>query len=229
MTHSRDPLPLRRGCAYAVDVVDTAMAPGSGRQTLLDECRTIEENSAYTAQAHFEVCDDAGRMAKLLTIGPSIIGGLAAAFVGVGVPKSLGEANWLGLVAAVAAVMTGLASGLGVDKKATAHQSAGNVLTQLRHDARALRESFAHMMSDELLYADVRRLHDRYGMLIQVLEITDNKYFERSRRKIQAGWLEPDFRQKSPPGLLGTADTAGGAPVLPSGPPRGPGGFSGST
>jgi hypothetical protein len=203
-------------------VGDTPIPDSPARQALLDECHTIDENCSYTAQAHFEACADAERMTKTLTIAPSIVGALIGAAVAVGAP------TWLGILGAVAGVTSGLASGLGVDKRGTAHKSAANLLTGLRHDARALRETFAAHMADEVLLAEVRRLHDRYGVLIQASEITDNKYFERARQRIQAGRLEPDFRQRSQPALPGTADTPTGAPTLPSGPPKGPDDSSGS-
>jgi hypothetical protein len=96
----------------------------------------------------------------------------------------------------VSGLVTGLASIFGVDRKAGLHKQAGNVLTALRHEDRALHESYWREIPHEQFVAEVRRIHDRYNLLIQILETTDNDAFEKGRKKIKAGIFEPDFPKR---------------------------------
>jgi hypothetical protein len=56
-----------------------------------------------------------------------------------------------------------------------------------------LHESYWREIPHEQFVAEVRRIHDRYNSLIQILETTDNSAFEEARKKIKAGIFEPDF------------------------------------
>ena len=158
---------------------------------LLDECRTIDENCLYTGQTHFIMADSSQKKARLMILIPSLIavasGAIAAVF-------SLG---WAGGMASGAAGFASLASVLGVDRNAISHRSAGNLLTSLRHEVRALHESFWKEMSREQLYFEVKRLNDKYNCVCLALDSTDNKAFEKARERIKKGRFEPDFRMGS--------------------------------
>lgn len=156
-------------------------------QHLINECKIVEENCLYTSQAHFAMADKAEFQARLFLIVPSCIAAVSGIFTAIGFPA------WIGSFAAVSGLITGLASAFGVDRKAGAHKQAGNVLTALRHEARALYESYWREIPREQFVAEVRRIHDRHNSLIQILETTDNAAFEKGRKKIKAGIFEPDF------------------------------------
>ena len=161
-------------------------------QHLLDECKIIEENCLYTSQAHFAMANKAEFQSRLFLIVPSCVAALSGILTAIGFP------SWLGAFAAVSGLITGIASIFGVDKKAGAHKQAGNVLTALRHEARALHEAYWREIPHEQLVAEVRRIHDKYNSLIQMIETTDDSAFEKGRKKIKAGLFDPDFRsQKS--------------------------------
>jgi hypothetical protein len=156
-------------------------------QHLINECKIVEENCLYTSQAHFVMADKAEFQARLFLIVPSCIAAISGILTAIGFPA------WIGSFAAVSGLVTGLASAFGVDRKAGLHKQAGNVLTALRHEARALHESYWREIPHEQFVAEVRRIHDRYNSLIQILETTDNAAFEEGRKKIKAGIFEPDF------------------------------------
>ncbi|MBN3874509.1 MAG: SLATT domain-containing protein [Nostoc sp. JL33] len=159
-------------------------------QHLLNECKIIEENSLYTSQAHFQMANKAEFQARLFLIVPSCIAAVSGVLTAIGFP------SWIGAFAAVSGLITGLASVFGVDRKAGAHKQAGNVLTALRHEARALHEAYWRELPHEQFVAEVRRIHDKYNSLIQTLETTDNAAFEEGRNRIKAGLFEPDFQKK---------------------------------
>ena len=48
---------------------------------LLEECRTVEENCLYNAQAHFEIASRARRLNIFLLILPAALAGLGGLFV----------------------------------------------------------------------------------------------------------------------------------------------------
>lgn len=161
-------------------------------QYLLDECKTIAENCLYTAQTHYEMANKKiFRTRLLLLIIPSCVAAIAGILTAVGFP------GWLGAISAVAGFITAIASYLGIDQQAMAHKQAANLLTALRHEARALSETYWRELPHGQLVAEVRRLGDRYNSLIQALETTDTTAFELARKRIQSGIFEMDFRQQS--------------------------------
>ena len=157
-------------------------------QHLLDECKIVEENCLYTSQTHFQMASKAESQARLLLIIPSFIAAISGILTAIGFP------SWIGAFAAVSGLITGIASFLGVDKKAGVHKQAGNILTALKHEARTLHEAYWQEIPREQLIAEVRRIHDKYNTLIQILETTDNSAFEEGRKRIKNGLFNPDFR-----------------------------------
>jgi len=156
-------------------------------QHLINECKIVEENCLYTSQAHFVMADKAEFQARLFLIVPSCVAAISGILTAIGLPA------WIGSFAAVSGLVTGLATAFGVDRKASSHKQAGNVLTALRHEARALYESYWREIPREQFVAEVKRIHDRYNSLIQIIETTDNTAFEKGRKRIKAGIFEPDF------------------------------------
>lgn len=158
-------------------------------QHLLDECATVAENSLYTAQAHFVDAERATQWARLLFLIPSGIAAVAGMMTSFGLP------GWIGAFAAASGLVTGVASALGADRKASAHVRAGNLFTALRHEARSLCEAYAKELSREQLVAEMRRLDDRYSWLIQTLEPTSPKAFEVARKRVKKGLFTMDFAE----------------------------------
>ena len=155
---------------------------------LLEELQTIEENCLYTAQAHFSIAGRKGTAVKIVFIGASAMAAIAGGLVAAGLPA------WLGVFSAVGGVVGAVTAALGANKDVHTHIVAANVLTKMRHEARALREAFAPTLSTDDLVREVRRFSDAYNNLIQGLPPTDAKSMERARKLIQAGQFQPDFR-----------------------------------
>jgi hypothetical protein len=153
-------------------------SPSKNIQYLINECKIVEKNCLYTSQAHFVMADKAEFQARLFLIVPSCIAAISGILTAIGFPA------WIGSFSAVSGLVTGLASAFGVDRKAGLHKQAGNVLTALQHEARALHESYWREIPHEQFVAEVRRIHNRYNSLIQILETTDNSAFEEGRKKI---------------------------------------------
>lgn len=163
---------------------------------LLAACQRIEENCLYTGQTHFEMALQKGKRAKgWLVLLPSSISSISGLIVALGAP------GWLGAFAAVSGLVSGVASFLGVDKEATAHETAGKLLTQLRHEVRALADTYSPDMPLEHFAAQVRALENRYGAFVASLPLTENKTFEKVRAKIKSGTFQYD--SESPAALSG--------------------------
>jgi len=158
---------------------------------LLDECKTIDENCLYTAQTHFVMTQTAQKKVWRLVFWPSLLAVLTGGITAFGGP------DWWGAIGAIAAGLAGLATVLGADRDVVAHSAAGGLMTSMRHEARALHETFWKEMSKKELYYEIRRLHDKYNNLRLALGPTDNAAFEVARKRIKEGIFEPDFRQHS--------------------------------
>jgi hypothetical protein len=149
---------------------------------LLAECEKVEENCLYTAQTHFVMAAKKQRLASgWLVVLPSIVSSLS------GLAVAIGAKPWVGAFAAVAGVVSGVATFLGVDKEASSHETAGKLLTQLRDDSRALRETYSHDLSAEQLGTEVRAIGNRYRAYVASLPLTDEASFEKARAKIKSG------------------------------------------
>lgn len=72
------------------------------------------------------------------------------------------------------------------------HLLAGKNFTALKHDARALHETFSLGMDDAELAIEAKKLHERYNDLVKFVPQTDDKAFNLARGKIQQGIHDPD-------------------------------------
>ena len=154
----------------------------------LEELKTVEENCLYTAQAHFEIASRKSGTVKTVYIVAALVSALGGCLVAFGMPK------WLGALPALGGAMGAVFSAVGIDKDVHTHLVAANALTKLRHEARALRETYSTTMTPEDLSRDTRNVSDAYNSMIQGLPPTDEKAMQKARAVIQSGRFEPDFR-----------------------------------
>jgi hypothetical protein len=154
----------------------------------LTELHTVEENCLYTAQAHFAMASRKGTVVKVIYISAAVVSAIGGCLVAGGLPK------WLGALPALGGVVGAVISAIGVDRNVHAHLIAANALTKLRHEARALRETFSKAMSSENLARETRRSTEAYNNMIQGLPPTDESAMKTARAAIQAGRFDPDFR-----------------------------------
>lgn len=172
---------------------------------LLAECKKIEENCLYTGQTHFEIASQKARRASgWLVLLPSLIS------AGSGLAVAIGAPGWVGAFAAFAGIVSGVATFLGVGKEANAHETAGKLLTQLRDEARALRETFSLEWSPDQFATEVRALGTRYRAFVASLPLTEDAAFEKVRAKIRSGVFQ--FDSAAPAALPGTAQPGLPAP-----------------
>jgi hypothetical protein len=183
------------------------------RTKLDDELKRVEESCLYLAQAQFKTAAaKGGRARKWLMLMPGIVTAVVGAAVAVGAPAALGA------IAALAGVTTTIASFLGVDRDAAAHELAGKTLTALRHEGRFLREATVAGLSDEEYHAEIKRLSDRYNSYQLSQPTPDDSAFAAARAAIKDKIFEFDADEK--PGSLGGADVKalrdGSQPALPA-------------
>jgi hypothetical protein len=158
------------------------------RNDLLKECALIHENAEYTAEAHHQVEARERLVGRVLSIGPAVITAILGALTGTGWIKPEAGA----LLTAASAVFTALATGLDPLASADAHLRAAKAWTNMKHDARRLRDTFSSGMTDDALTASVHALADRYKDLVDQSPVTTDSAFEKAREKIQNGRHKPD-------------------------------------
>ena len=164
--------------------------PNDDIQHLIDECKTVEENCLYTAQAHYIIAQRENVKKWVLIVSPACLSGLAGALVACGLPA------WIGVIGAVLGGISGVAAALGVDRDAIQHITAGHILTSLRHEARQIYEVFSHEYAHAELFSEVKRLDDKYNSVRLSLPCTDDAAFENAREKIQKGRFVPDYKEQ---------------------------------
>src|ERR1035437_6658346 len=128
--------------------------------------------------------------ARWLVIVPSAIAGIAGVLTAVGLPV------WIGAFSAVGGFLAAVYSAFGESESPIRHRLAANQWTSLRHEARALSETYSKELPHEQFLAEARRIDDRYTTLCQALEPTDKEAFEKARERVKAGLFVPDFREK---------------------------------
>lgn len=157
------------------------------RKQLIAECKHIQENCTYTAEAHHDLADRSRRLSIWLQIVPSVITAILASIVTLGwAPVILNGLTVIG------AVISAVANVLNPLKDYFDHLNAAKNFTIIKHDARALRESFGIKMSDSAFASAVETLHGRYNDLVRFVPPTDKKSFEEARRRIREGVHKPD-------------------------------------
>jgi hypothetical protein len=164
---------------------------------LVEECKTIEENCLYNAQAHFEIAARARRINIFLLIVPAALAGLGGLLVSLDLCAVANKA--IGALTAILGAVATVSASLGVDRREDRHNQAANLFTALRHESRALYEAYASELPRDGFVAEVRRIGDRYNTLVEALPPTDECAFERARERIKSGRFVPDFRERQEP------------------------------
>lgn len=160
------------------------------RSKIDQECLRMEEDSLSCAQAHFAMAHQAKKTVQRLVVGPSALAALACFLSASPIPKvvehNLALSSLAGLLAAIAAIV----SGLGYDLAVSNHRVAGNLFTSLRHEVRSLREIDCEIMTDEQYVYAFRLLRERYNAYVSSTEMTDTRSFEQARNRIKSGDFE---------------------------------------
>ena len=152
------------------------------RTNLFKEVETIQDNCTFTAETHHQIAHSCRRQSIWLKIAPAVVAAVLGVLAANGVLPNL--LIWLTVVAVA---ISAIANVVDPDKQYQSHLNAARAFTVLKHDVRALRESFADSMTDEQLSQEVQYSHRRYSDLVRLMPPTDDKAFERARRRIKDG------------------------------------------
>ena len=157
------------------------------KKQLIVECKHIQENCTYTAEAHHDLADRGKRLGFWFQVVPSVITAFLAAVVMLGwAPLILNGLTVIG------AVISAVGNVLNPLKDYFDHLNASKNFTVIKHDARVLHDTFSVTMSDKEFAIAVENLHNRYNDLVRFVPPTDKKAFEEARRRIKDGVHDPD-------------------------------------
>jgi len=166
--------------------------PEKNNEHLIKECMRIEDDCLYTAEAHYILASKTKTIGFWVKIIPAAVAAASGILVLSGYP------NWIAWLAIVSGAVFGLQSILDPDRKTNDYSTAGKEYTALKHEARALYQTFSKEMNRDEFAVAVRLLRERYGSLVKHTPQTTEKAFEEGRERIKAGRHIPDFEEKEP-------------------------------
>ena len=164
------------------------------------ELERIHTDALYSAQTYFEAYKRLSGYSWLLIFVP----GLASAAAGLAL--ALGAPPWVGAIPAVGGVMSGTATYVGTDRKPASYLRSAQAFTQLRHEARQVRDLALQVADQAELAGRVESLGRRYRAEVGTGEPTSDRDFRVARERISAGIF--DYRD--------TAGSGAGLPVVPN-------------
>jgi len=162
---------------------------GNDNSHLISECMQIEEDCQYTAEAHYIIASGAGRVSFWVKLIPAIAASASGAALLSGMP------NWIAWFSVIAGVAFALQTILNPDKKQEEHSQAGKCYTTLKHESRALYETFYKEMDHNSFSVMVRILREKYNLIARLTPQTTIEAFEEGRKRIKAGRHIPDFKE----------------------------------
>lgn len=157
------------------------------REKFIGECKQIKQNCEYSAETHHILAN----RSKLLSIWFQLIPAIIAALSGILVAGQLIPFWWAWLTT-ISAVVTALGSILNPLKDYYDHLNAAKNFTVIKHDARALYETFESDLSDKDFAVATKLIHDRYNDLVRFVPATNKSAFEEARGRIRSGVHKPD-------------------------------------
>jgi hypothetical protein len=157
---------------------------------LINECIRIEEDCLYTAEAHYIIANQAGRIGFWVKLVPAVAAAASGVLVLSGAP------NWIAWFAVISGVAFALQSILNPDKEQEEHAQAGKCYTALKHESRALHNTFHKEMDHASFYVMVRILREKYNLIAKLTPQTTIKAFEEGRKRIKTGRHKPDFEEQ---------------------------------
>lgn len=157
---------------------------------LIYECKRIEDDCLYTAEAHYIIAANAGTVSFWVKLIPALAAAVSGAALLAGAP------NWIAWFSVIAGVAFALQSIMNPDKKREEHSQAGKSYTALKHESRGLYQTFYKEMDRNSFSVMVRILRERYNMIAKMTPQTTTKAFEEGRQRIKAGRHTPDFEER---------------------------------
>ena len=152
-----------------------------------DECKQIQQNCTYTAEAHHLIARWNKALAYVFQIIPAGIAAVTSGLVAANVKPN----SWL-WVTMTASIIAAIATIIDPNKRHQEHLNAAKSFTVLKHDARFLHEAKSQNMSDEAFCVAVENLHEKYNDLIKAVPPTGSISIGIARKVIGSGIHEPD-------------------------------------
>ena len=137
-------------------------------ENLVNECKRIEEDSTYTAEAHYLLAASLSKKSSWFKSIPVIITGVSALALLLGSPNWV---SWITLISSIIAIINII---LEPESKAREHEFAAKSFTVLKHDARSLYESFKDFIDEK----DIAVICDRAAGLAHSRHVCQYKRFE---------------------------------------------------
>jgi len=160
-------------------------------ESLVNECKQIQEDSTYSAEVHYIIAGKLAKKAFWYKLIPACITVFSA------YKLLTGSQSWVAWITLLSGLVTIMNVFMEPEKRARGHQFAAKSFTVLKHEARSLHESFKDFISDDEFYHTVKRLREKYNMLAQLTPPTDDKdAWEEARKRIKAGVHKADFRSE---------------------------------
>jgi len=156
-------------------------------QAYLDECKQIQQNATYSAEAHHRMAGWYRKCSIWLQLVPAVIAAISSGLVASGV-----AANTLLWLTVLAAAVSAIASVWNPQKAHQDNLGAAKAFTVIKHDARFLHEAESTVMNEAEFRLAVQTLHDKYNELIKIVPATDPDKFEEARKVVQGGIHQPD-------------------------------------
>lgn len=158
-------------------------------ESLVTECKRIQEDSTYTAEVHHIISHKLHQRAFWCKLIPSSITVLSAFALIAGYP------NWIAWVTLLSGAVTMLNVFMSPQEAARGHLFAAKNFTVLKHESRSLHESFRGFLTKDEFFNAVRLLREKYNLLVQFTPPTDDKKaFDKAHVRIKEGVHEPDFK-----------------------------------
>ncbi len=152
------------------------------RDQYIRECKKIEQNCIYTAEAHHTIALRSKSAASWYQAVPAAAAAVLAALVGITVLPP-----WVVWISVVSAAIAAVGSSLNPLKDYYDHLNAAKNFTVLKQDATSLHETFGIRMNEETFASVVESLHTRYNDLVRATPPTDKVAFEKARKRVQEG------------------------------------------
>ncbi|MBI3616505.1 MAG: SLATT domain-containing protein [Candidatus Omnitrophica bacterium] len=166
-------------------------------ENLINECKRIEGDSKYTAEAHHQVARSLSCKAFWCKAIPAVttVGGTLLLLIG-SITFS-GSPNWVAWITLLSGTVTMFNVFMEPEKRAGDHVFAAKAFTVLKHDARSLHESFRDFMNSDEFHHNVRLLREKYNWLVQGTPPTDDqRAWDKARQRIKSGVHEPDVKSE---------------------------------
>lgn len=165
-------------------VGEEAKLAADARSLLKAEFNKIAEDASYSAQTYYEASKGAEFWGKAIVFLPAVLAAGSAFLV------TLGFSRLWAVVGAVSAVVTATASFLGTQRQAAAFLATGNSFTRIRHNARMWCDSLVDIESEPEVSAALIGLRREYDAVVEQLELPNNWYFNKARKRIGGGVLK---------------------------------------